>query len=91
MLIIPLDIQIANFDQHIDTAISMLPAYFQLHHEAIADMARDRLVSGFDEYGDEMWQQNQTELSRELGEELADALNRLVALVTRALACPPNY
>jgi type III secretion system FlhB-like substrate exporter len=74
--------QAAIFDRYAPLAPALLATYLDEHAEFITDLARERLLGvGLAEYGDIMFHQTQSELRREMAEELADAVNRIVAIL----------
>ena len=89
---ISLEDQLAIFDDRAVAALDATRSYVAerigsgdpLHRTGIhiIRLARTRLREGFEVYGDEMFRQSSEELGRESDEELADILNRMVALVS---------
>jgi hypothetical protein len=75
---IPLQRQLELYDRFKVESLYAIKSMIDSHGDEIMAMARDRLVEGFDLYGDEMWFQATPETMRETMEELADAVNRLV-------------
>lgn len=83
--------QVAAHDRHANVAFDVLLAIMQrpTTRERVVALSRDRLVGiGFDQYGDAMFRQSFPELRREADEELADAVNRVVAGLERFVTDP---
>jgi hypothetical protein len=79
------------FDAYADAAPAVLMSYIEQHAPFLLDLARERLLGiGFDEYGDAMWQQSRPETRREIAEEIADALNRVVVLLRGIVEPAPS-
>lgn len=78
--------QLDVHDRHATAAYSVLLAIMQRPEtaERVVALSRERLVGiGFDQYGDAMFRQTFPELLQETDEELADAVNRVIAGLER--------
>lgn len=83
--VLPLDEQRAAHFRHAGTAYEALLVLLgsETTRRRVIELSNARLVEGFDQYGDAMFRQSYPELLRETDEELADALNRMVAALHR--------
>ena len=70
-----LDEQMEAFEAYADDAFDELIEWMCANKKEIIDMARERMVDGFEEYGDTMWQWDEAKREREKMEEIADAVN----------------
>lgn len=76
-----LDEQLDAFDELAGRAFEMVVDDLTNNYTRIRDMARQRIIAGFDEYGDTMWKWRPETLFQEGLEELADAVNYKVPLM----------
>ena len=70
--------QLLVFDRECDYAIEVLWMEIEDNMDEIIAMARERLIDGFEEYGDAMWKWDDSVRSQAWKEEAADALNYIV-------------
>jgi hypothetical protein len=69
----PLDQQVGIFEAHWEDAYDDLPRILERYRAVIHDMARERLIEGFAEFGDAGYRWKPPKRLRALLEELADA------------------
>jgi hypothetical protein len=79
--VIPLAEQLRRFDACADEAFEEVMGHMRVRKDHIIAMARERLIDGFREFGDEMWHWLESDSVHEGEQEGADHVNYYVPLV----------
>lgn len=74
-----LDEQMTHFDRHVDDAWLDLSDLMGRYESTIKSVARARLMHGYAEFGDSMFEKDNQLLIIEMIEEVADAINYVLA------------